>query len=273
MFALQWISHYEKVDSSILQNYYREPLLLLRMAKAQYANSLNEERGISAMSNSSDNKGSKRDVSIPSQFNIAEIEQQLMKIRFNQTAVSAFVEGVLTRFKSREQRRSIEELLEYLDLVIKHDEKVYATRKGKAKLGTQDLEFSIDQRRKEIELERLNQELEAVKTGGLAEVPEAEEVEVKSRSEIFEEKAKEYEENQAFEQRLRRIDEGIREEDNEKQRQVHFNRLERILDDAHEKNLRIDNDTSLSDDARKEARRAVEQLMMKQLDDLLDDIG
>ena len=243
-----------------LLDYYREPILLLKMAKHKYKEFAQNDRRTSMVA--LHNRGEGGAIQVPNTFDLQQIERDLLKYRLDQHALTAYVEVLLLRFKSAQQRKSIDELFKYLDLVVTYNEKVYAARESKEKLNLLALDTEVKRKQYERQIAELDAEINAARHTELVSQPEQ-----KSEDELFEERKKSMFKEIALSSEVQEMKERIKRKREERLRMEKLDEFTRMLDAQAVTKAKIDLRRDISPTQRKELMRQAEAMFINQVDD------
>jgi hypothetical protein len=254
------------ISRDVIREYHQEPILLLKMAKENYGFRHDTMKGKAQMG--SENHEEYDYVAVPERFDLTRIEKDLLKFRLDKSALAIYVEGLLTRFKSGQQRKHIEEMFRYLDLVITYNRKVYAARESKGQLTLQDLELEIKRKRYELQLAQLDTKILEEQRKQKSPIPEAEVV-VSSPDEdnLYERRKEELRRQLLFNSDVQEMAQTIKQQREERLRLVKLDEFSELINKQAAMRAEIEFRTDLSDAQRKETMRNAEQLFLKQLDD------
>jgi hypothetical protein len=246
-----------------LVEYYAEPLLLCKMSKQLYGNSPYDCRRSDAMVESQ-SSGSEGPLQVPAKFDLVRIEQDLLRYRMDKGVIAAYVQGILIRFKSAQQRKAIEELFRHLDLVVTFNDKVYAARASKGKLSLQNLEEAVRERELELKLAQLDTQLDQERDK--RNVPPATSTPELSSDEKYAIRKEAVRREVTEQEEIKEIVSRIKRTSKQNEMMRNVDALQQLIERHTDELVRIDGNSTLGPTARREARRKAEELFMKQLE-------
>ncbi len=255
------------LDTDQLAAYHREQLFLVKLAKAQHGSSARRP-GEHMKTN-----GSNPDVIIPETFDLNLIEQRLLQYRFDANALSAFVTGVLDRFKSWEHRRRMLELFKFQDLVVLYHGKKYSMRAAENELSLLDLELELKVKQKErdiaeteadiAEAKKRQKDAQAAHPRRQRDNPSAE----AAKADMYEEGLKDVERRETYHVEVLRIRHRVREQFEMEKATALLRELDTFELDQEARIIRIKGHCQLSPEEKKESLRRAAQTYVKILDD------
>lgn len=255
-------SAFDETFIDTLREYYEEPLVLSKMRKHSCAHwaPATQQRGYM------DDSRYHGDASlqVPAQFDLRRIEDDLLRYRLDQGFITTYVQVLLLRFKSAQQRKAIEELFRHIDLVVTFNEKVYAARASKGKLSLLQLEDAIRQRELEVKLAQLDTQLDKERNRKNEQPPPitpdlSPDERFAIRKEAIRREVTEQEE-------IKEIVARIKRSSQQKELMRNTDALHELIERQTEELARIDDNETLGPTGRREARRKAEEIFIKQLE-------
>lgn len=259
IFAIIFNLTYAELDD--LKRYYSEPKLLLDLAKTT-------PEGGEPMPIGYDDKSpappdpEKQVPAVPDKFDLETIKTHLLQVRFDRSVASTYAVNLLKRFKSKQYRKNLEEVMKYLDLQIEYQGKIYAARDKDNALKLQDIYHQLEKEKIKTQImEEQKKQTDLSKPQPQPPPPES-----------HEDKLKKLEEEANFEAKKEVMWAKIKSERDQKIRRIHIDAFDKIVETCKSDLQKIENDPSLSDDLKKEAVRSRQQMAIKELEQLERDL-
>lgn len=242
----------ERLDEDVLLQYYREPLLLLKLAKVHYG--ATAAFGGYPLMTDSQHSGPP---SIPDTFDIVRIEQDLLRYRFDQPLISVYFVDLFTRFRAKSYRKKLRELMEIHDFAIQFQGNIYKFRKeeGRAR-SIADLENTL--------------EAEELTTKIYKERKKREEFQSPIESSPDEARLQDLTETEKqlrHEYRIKDIEDRIKGDYDKGKRRRFSKELDEMIASHTQQKLDIENNPHLTPDLKQESLRLLERDFIKQLDE------
>lgn len=246
------------LDRDRLFAYYNEPRLLLALAKTHYS-IIAPLTGGRMMTSFRKNSS----VTVPNDFDVVRIEQDLLKYRFDQGALSDYFSGLILRFRTKNYRKKLHELMQLYDIAIEFKGQLYKYKRESGRAASiAELENILDEEKLTTSIE----EERAKRQRLLQPIESAPTVQV-TPEDSQEQELRQVERELRHKYRLKQIEDDIKSSYQEEKAQRKLRELDRLLQAQAERIQHIERDGTLRATEKDEARRASEQAFIKQLDE------